>query len=213
MKRRTKRSRTALRDVYDSDNEPPHPSTMAITQKTPAIGFAANIPGVLTWVEAHPNLPAVLSYYMQFFVNSALGFFILWIVYAGYSAVVNDINIEASNKMRDIMHEIAICNEEYRRNHCDPTKRVPAMENMCQNWQRCMNQDAQAVARASVGARTFAMIFNSFIDEFSYKSMVLLLLLIFLFWNRDKVSKTAAEGMDQLQEVASARASASSNQR
>lgn len=169
MKRRAHKSRTRNNE-YDSELESPVKDASA-QPAAPAIGFAARIPGVLAWVEAHPNLPSVLSYYMQFMVNAALGFFFLWIVYVVYSAVMADIEHEAGNKVRDIMHEIAVCAQEYERNGCEP-RPVPAVESLCRNWRQCKERDAYKVARASVGARTFAMIFNSFVEEFSYKSMV-----------------------------------------
>lgn len=187
LKRRAHKSRTRHSE-YDSETESPA-KDKNIQQAAPAIGFAAKIPGVLAWVEAHPNLPNVLSYYMQFLVNMILGIFFLWIVYVVYSAVMADIDNEASNKVRDIMHEIAVCASEYERNGCEP-KPVPAVESLCQNWKRCKERDAYKVARASVGARTFAMIFNSFVEEFSYKSMVFFLLLLSLYWSRDAMGAT-----------------------
>ncbi|KAJ4350290.1 uncharacterized protein N0V89_008911 [Didymosphaeria variabile] len=199
LKRRAHKSRTRHSE-YDSDAESPT-KDQNIQQAAPAIGFAAKIPGVLAWVEAHPNLPNVLSYYMQFIVNAVLGLFFLWIVYVVYSAVMADIDNEASNKVRDIMHEIAVCASEYERNGCEP-KPVPAVESLCQNWKRCKERDAYKVARASVGARTFAMIFNSFVEEFSYKSMVFTLLLLSLYWKRDKIGAAVADQADQLQHVA-----------
>ncbi|KAJ4305321.1 hypothetical protein N0V90_000852 [Kalmusia sp. IMI 367209] len=155
---------------------------LSAPQVAPAIGFAAKIPGVLAWVEAHPNLPNVLSYYMQFIVNAVLGLFCLWIVYVVYSAVMADISIEASNKAQDIMHEIAVCAQDVRK------------------------RDAYKVARASVGARTFAMIFNSFVEEFSYKSMVFALLFIFLCHKAVKISAAIVDYTYKLQEVAAVRA-------
>lgn len=206
LKRRIK-SRTRHNE-YESEAESPAKN---IQQAAPAIGFAAKIPGVLAWLEAHPNLPNVLSYYMQFLVNAALGFFFLYIVYGVYCAVMADIDNEANNKVRDIMHEIAVCASEYERNGCDP-KPVPAVESMCQNWKRCKERDAYQVARASVGARTFAMIFNSFVEEFSYKSMVfffllvlLLILLLILYWKLKSVCAAIADKADQLQHVAAVR--------
>lgn len=203
LKRRAHKSRTRHSE-YDSETESPA-KDRNIQQAAPAIGFAAKIPGVLAWVEAHPNLPNVLSYYMQFMVNATLGLFFLWIVYVVYSAVMADIDNEASNKVRDIMHEIAVCASEYERNGCEP-KPVPAVESLCQNWKRCKERDAYKVARASVGARTFAMIFNSFVEEFSYKSMVFSLLLLSLYWKRDMISAAVADKADQLQHVAAVRA-------
>lgn len=191
-KRRLKRSKAAIHDEYDSENEQDKSKDLIAQPVPPAPGLASNIPGVLAWVEAHPRLPAVLSYYMQFMINTALGIFVLWIIYAGYCAVMNDINVEADIKARDIMMEIAACTEHYQQNRCEPSRRLPALQEVCQQWERCMKRDAQKIARASVGARTFAMIFNSFVDEFSYKSMVSLALLLFLYVRRHAFSSAAA---------------------
>ncbi|KAF2244147.1 hypothetical protein BU26DRAFT_522850 [Trematosphaeria pertusa] len=179
MKRRSKKSKAALRDD-DSDNEQTGNNNASALQEKPPLGFAAHIPGVLSWVEAHPHLPAVLSFYMQFIVNAAIGFMFLYIIYAGWSAVTNDINIEADKMSHDILHEIALCAKDYKDNYCGSKGRAPALEAACLNWETCMNRDAKKVARASVGAKTFAMIFNAFVEEFSYKSMVFVALFLVL---------------------------------
>jgi hypothetical protein len=173
MKRRTKQSKTAIRDDYDSDNEQSISRNAQASNEAPPLGFAARIPGVLAWVEAHPNLPAVLSYYMQFTVNAVLGFGFLWLVYLSCAAVMNDIAREKENFKRQILHEITVCANEYRQNRCERNMRAPALEQQCNEWDLCMQQDARKEAGARVGARTFAMIFNAFVDEFSWKSMVI----------------------------------------
>ena len=203
MKRRAHKSRSRHNE-YDSDTESPFKDA-PVQQAAPPIGFAAKIPGVLAWVEAHPNLPSVLSYYMQFMVNAAIYIFILWIAYAAYTAIVADIDHEAGIKVRDVMHEIAICAQEYQRNGCEPNP-VPAVESLCQNWRKCKDRDAYKVARASVGARTFATIFNSFVDEFSYKSMVFFLLLLSLHWKYKALGAAVADKVSQLQKYAAASA-------
>jgi hypothetical protein len=171
-----------LRDDYDSDNEQSATPNMRAPKDAPPLGFAAKIPGVLAWVEAHPNLPAVLSYYMQFTVNAALGFGFLWLVYLSYAAVMNDIARERDVFKRQILHEITICANEYRQNRCERNMRVPALEQACNQWDLCMQQDADKNAGARVGARTFAMIFNAFVDEFSWKSMVFALIFLFAYY-------------------------------
>jgi hypothetical protein len=207
QKRRAKTAKTALYDDYESDNEHNASKGVPAHQAPPALGFAANIPGVLAWVEAHPNLPAVLSFYMQFLVNAALGLFFLWIIYACYAAVMNDIEREAGVAARTIMHDIAICTNEWQSNRCERDMRVPALEQACNQWELCMKQDAYRVARARTGARTFAMIFNAFVEEFSYKSMVFMSFFIpFLVICRHLVLHelvpTAVRGVERIQEAA-----------
>ncbi|KAF2687099.1 hypothetical protein K458DRAFT_415368 [Lentithecium fluviatile CBS 122367] len=181
IKRRSKKSKMAMRDEYDSDNgdDQSVSKDAHAQQPPPALGFIANIPGVLAWVESHPNLPAVLSYWMQLIVNASLGCLFLWLVRSAYVAVMNDINREAGIAAISIMHEITVCANEYKKNRCEPHMRVPALEQACNQWELCMKQDARQIARASVGARTFAMIFNAFVEEFSYKSMLFTAIILF----------------------------------
>jgi hypothetical protein len=177
-KRRSERSRSKKRiairddDGDDSDNEhapavPPKDAAGPVQQT-----FTMNLAGFLSWVEAHPNLPSVLSYYLQLTVNMFLGSLFIYIVYSAWAGVMTDVDIESSKHASEVMVEIAQCAMDYNRNRCRPEEVVPAMEKACGIWETCMNRDPKKVARASVTAKTFAMIFNSFVEEFSYKSMV-----------------------------------------
>jgi hypothetical protein len=178
VKRRSERSRSkkrvGVRDDYgdDSDNDQPGPPVppkeLGPVQQT----FAMNLGGFFSWVEAHPNLPSVLSFYLQLTVNMFLGSLFIYIVYSAWAGVMTDVEIESSKHASEVMVEIASCALEYNRNRCRPEEVVPAMEKACGVWETCMNRDPKKVARASVTAKTFAMIFNSFVEEFSYKSMV-----------------------------------------
>jgi hypothetical protein len=182
VKRRSERSRSKKRtaihdeDGDDSDNErgrpPVPPKEAGPVQQT----FAMTVGGFLSWIEAHPNLPSVLSYYLQLTVNMFLGSLFIYIVYSAWAGVMTDVDIESSKHASEVMVEIAACALEYNRNRCRPEEVVPAMEKACGVWETCMNRDPKKVARATVTAKTFAMIFNSFVEEFSYKSMVRYLL-------------------------------------
>lgn len=134
--------------------------------------YAMTIAGFLHWIEAHPHLPSVLSFYMQLFVNVFLAGGFMYILYCAWSAIIDDVDIESSKHMSEVLVEIAFCAKQYNANRCDDV--VPHMEKVCGSWKTCMSRDPKKVARASVTAKTFAMIFNSFVEEFSYKSMVCL---------------------------------------
>lgn len=157
----------------DSDNEragramaaPPLPLPQA-QGKT----YAMSIAGFLHWVEAHPHLPSVLSFYMQLMVNIFLAAGFIYILYSAWAAIISDVDIESSKHMSEVLVDIALCAKQYNVNRCDQV--VPELEKVCGVWKTCMSRDPKKVARASVTAKTFAMIFNSFVEEFSYKSMV-----------------------------------------
>ena len=178
VKRRSERSRSKKRatvhddDGEDSDNDQRRPQVPPKEAGPVQQTLAMSVGGFLSWVEAHPNLPSVLSYYLQLTVNMFLGSLFIYIVYSAWAGVMTDVDIESSKHASEVMVEIAGCAIEYNRNRCRPEEVVPAMERACGVWETCMNRDPKKVARATVTAKTFAMIFNSFVEEFSYKSMV-----------------------------------------
>ncbi|KAF1933019.1 uncharacterized protein M421DRAFT_416619 [Didymella exigua CBS 183.55] len=177
---RSKKKRMTVRDEDDSDNEPVQaqknaPAEPVKVQQT----YSASIAGFFHWIEAHPRLPTVLAYYLQFAVNAFFLILFMWVVYIMLNAVFADINIESDKHHSEIMVEIAQCAKNYRENRCEPDTRVPAMEMACGNWETCMSRDPQKLARASVTVKACARIINSFFEEFSYKSMIFLTIIIF----------------------------------
>lgn len=201
QKRRSERSRSkkrTLRDVEDdddeSDKEHSNKSVLAASQEKSAVKqtYAMGLASFMHWLEAHPQLPTVLSYYMQLGVNIFLASTFVYIVWGAWAAVLADVDIESQKHMSVVMVEIAACAKQYIANRCRPHEVVPAMEKLCGTWETCMNRDPKKVARASVTAKTFAMIFNSFVEEFSYKSMVCLALFIYLcVWANIQMTRLA----------------------
>ncbi|KAF1921274.1 Di-sulfide bridge nucleocytoplasmic transport domain-containing protein [Ampelomyces quisqualis] len=189
QKRRTERSRSSKRPLRDmggagdddeSDKEPPSGS-VSVSPPPGALKqtYAMSLASFMHWLEAHPQLPSVLSYYMQLGVNIFLAGTFVYIVWGAWAAVLADVDIESQKHMSVVMVDIAACAKQYTANRCRPDEVVPAMEKLCGTWEACMNRDPKKVARASVTAKTFAMIFNSFVEEFSYKSMIFTAIIIF----------------------------------
>ncbi|KAH8707110.1 Di-sulfide bridge nucleocytoplasmic transport domain-containing protein [Phaeosphaeriaceae sp. PMI808] len=158
-----------------SSTTTPTTTTTTTNPKT----YAMSIAGFLHWVEAHPYLPSVLSFYMQLLVNLFLASMFVYIIWSAWCGVMADVDIASSKHMSEVMVEIAACAKQYSDNNCEPGRRNPYMEKVCGTWETCMSRDPRKVARASVTAKTFAIIFNSFVDEFSYKSMVFTAIIIF----------------------------------
>ncbi|MCJ1339100.1 hypothetical protein MMC09_004389 [Bachmanniomyces sp. S44760] len=187
---------THRRPSYDSDSEQSHsrsrPSSSegrhdksrspSKTHKQPphaqthAIGV---IPSLFTFLETHPQLPHILSFYAQLVLNVFLIFSLIYIIYSFYATILSDINQSAEAATAETLAEMASCAREFTDNRCDRDTRVPAMEIVCDNWERCMRKDPKAVGRAKVSASTFAEIFNGFIEPISYKAMVFSLVLVF----------------------------------
>lgn len=130
------------------------------------------IPSIFHFIEKHPNLPHILSYYAQFLLNL---FFVVCLMYLSYlfiSTVRSDVDIKSRDVVLETVAEIAACAREFKDNRCERSSRVPAMETVCDNWEKCMNRDPSQVGRARVSAETFAGILSNFIDNLSVKTMV-----------------------------------------
>lgn len=160
----------------DSDvlPQPKQHKTNASHQKAPsqlaeAPGF---ISSVFTFVENHPNLPHILSYYTQFLLNLFIVFFMMYLVYSFWSTIRSDVDLRSREVATETVAEIAVCAREFRENRCERSMRVPAMEIMCNFWEKCVNQDPNKVARAMVSANTFAEILNNFVEPITAKTMV-----------------------------------------
>ena len=130
------------------------------------------IPAVLTFMEAHPNLPDVLSRYAQFVLNLFFVALLIVIMYCSWATIRSDVDEASREVAAETMAEMVLCTREFKANKCDSADRVPAMESMCSSWEKCMNRDPTMVGRARVSAQTFAEIITSFADRISYKTMV-----------------------------------------
>ncbi|KAF2396103.1 hypothetical protein EJ06DRAFT_585363 [Trichodelitschia bisporula] len=158
---------------WEDENDSSRRPRKAIEPKPGVIGAA------LSYMEAHPTLPHILSFYLQLLLNFVLMFGVLYILYSFWRTIRADVDEKANEAAGEIMREIAVCAKHFRDNGCDSTHRAPALQSPCAAWQACMGKDPRAVGRARVSAHTFAQIFNSFIEPISYKAMIFSLLFVF----------------------------------
>ncbi|KAK1138711.1 hypothetical protein N8T08_002060 [Aspergillus melleus] len=126
-------------------------------------------------LEAHPNIPSILSWWAQLLVNLVLFSITVYVVF-GFVATIRSEFEQAAEEVSDgILAEMATCARNYVDNKCGGHDRLPALETVCENWERCMNRDPAKVGRAKVSAHTMAVIINSFIDPISWKAILFFL--------------------------------------
>ncbi|KAJ5773688.1 hypothetical protein N7457_008584 [Penicillium paradoxum] len=123
-------------------------------------------------LEAHPNVPAILSWWAQLVVNLALFSLAVYLVFGFVSAIRGEFEQAAQEMSDTILADMAVCTKSYVDNDCGRPSRAPALETICENWERCMNRDPARVGRAKVSAHTMAIIINSFIDPISWKAIL-----------------------------------------
>ena len=177
-----RRRRETDRDVFNAarrysaesdDEERPSsnddPAEKPQQKPSRSMGF---IPSVLTFIDLHPNLPNTLSTYIQFLLNCVFAFCLMYVLYGVFSTIRHDIDERAMMESSEIIAEMAVCAREYRENKCERDTRVPAMEGVCNGWEKCMARDPLMVGRSRLSAGMFAEIFNSFIEPISIKAIV-----------------------------------------
>ncbi|KAF2204998.1 hypothetical protein GQ43DRAFT_460306 [Delitschia confertaspora ATCC 74209] len=193
MKRRKQKALSRQADDLESDNDDDSNKGRRSRKKgskkgekdaqtdaaAPSEAPSSAVEKFFSFIDTHPRLPHILSWYAQLLLNLFIAFGAMYVMYSVWHAVTSEVDIHAHKKEMEMLHESATCAKSYRENKCDPETRVPAMENVCNNWYECMQRDPKKVARASVTAKTWALIFNSFIEEFSYKSMIFTAIMIF----------------------------------
>ncbi|KAL8822838.1 MAG: hypothetical protein Q9191_006435 [Dirinaria sp. TL-2023a] len=182
--------RLALRRPSDESDYEKDTQTRSGSPARPAptpqeVGF---IPSILTFMEAHPNLPDVLSRYAQFILNLFFVSLLIVIMYCSWATIRSDVDEASREVAAETMAEMVMCTREFKANKCDSADRVPAMESMCNSWEKCMNRDPTMVGRARVSAQTFAEIITSFADRISYKTMLLSSILLLGFWGISNVT-------------------------
>eukprot|EP01137_Pigoraptor_chileana_P020883 Opistho-2@83813 len=129
----------------------------------------------------HMHLPYIIMGYLQLTFNAFVVGFMMYLAIQFLFTIQNDVDIKVDLHSQDIMKEILLCSKNYADNRCTPPDRIPAMEELCMQWEKCMNRDPKVVGRAKISAETFAGIVNSFIEPISYKTMIFFAIFLFGF--------------------------------
>ncbi|KAK5656409.1 hypothetical protein OQA88_4790 [Cercophora sp. LCS_1] len=135
----------------------------------------------LAAVSDHPSAPAILSRWLQLGVNIVLMGLVLFGMFAVFLQVRSDL-AHANEKARaDLIQQMAVCSDNYRKNQCFPKdRRAPALDSACNEWEACMNQDPSAIMRVQVTVRNMGNVLNEFTDAVTLKTwgFILSLLLV-----------------------------------
>ncbi|KAJ5378091.1 uncharacterized protein N7496_005500 [Penicillium cataractarum] len=177
--------RMRVDDEYDDDEsdrpssrEGP-PTRTGKQEKTPDLQKAPSnmsfFKQLLTLLEEHPNVPAILSWWAQLVVNLSLFSLAVWMVFSFVSEIRNEFDAVASKEMDSILHNIAECMQRYEDNKCAAGNLVPGLVPICAADRKCMDTDPTHVRRAMLSARTMAQIIDSFIEPISWKAIIIFL--------------------------------------
>lgn len=122
-----------------------------------------------------PHMPVLLASYLQLGFNALMMSILLYGIAIFYTSVRGDVDMKVEEESMKIINAMAECSQHYLLNNCEPSKRVPALEVPCTQWEHCMNRDPRLVGRAQVSAETFGSIVESFLRPIGIKSMLFLI--------------------------------------
>ncbi|KAH6667259.1 Di-sulfide bridge nucleocytoplasmic transport domain-containing protein [Halenospora varia] len=140
-------------DSDDSDSNPRSRKGKHAMDK-PQPGFWASVFG---YVDSHPDLPHVLSFYAQLAVNIFIAGLTIFGVYTFWMTVRADVDKASEKERALILNEIELC-RSFMANGCGSDLRAPALQTVCENWEQCIIRDPDSIGRARVSAHTFAQI-------------------------------------------------------
>jgi hypothetical protein len=125
-----------------------------------------------SFLNDNPNLPTILSYWLQLVWNIVIFSVATAVVLSFVWTIKTDIDHAADTKRSEILSEIFTCRELYNKNRCGAEDRPPALNDVCNNWERCIDQNPTRVARATVSVQTISTIISGFVDTISMKAFV-----------------------------------------
>lgn len=128
-----------------------------------------------------PLGPHVLAAYLQLSFNAVLLLMVLTLLVKFFLMVRDDVSYKVQEKLAENLRTIENCKKNYEQNDCSPEIRVPALDNICDEWFHCMTRNENGKQTNNIRqsgtlwARTLAEILNSFIEPISLRTTMLIL--------------------------------------
>ena len=98
-------------ETDDENEEAQSGTTTSTNTRTQGPGPLASLFG---FIEKHPALPHILSFYAQLLLNVFLVFCFMYIIYSFWSTIRSDVDKKSEEAITDILAEMAVCAQNYR---------------------------------------------------------------------------------------------------
>ncbi|KAJ3025442.1 UNVERIFIED_CONTAM: hypothetical protein HDU68_007126 [Siphonaria sp. JEL0065] len=124
-------------------------------------------------ISNHLLWPYILMGYLRLAFTLFTMCLSIYLIYQFIRTVQHDLEMKAVEYSQEIIQQVHDCSKLYLANKCSPPEhRVPAMQQMCSEWELCMNRDPYEVGRLKVGAEAIAEVLNRLFEPLSVKTMV-----------------------------------------
>lgn len=102
-----------------------------------------------------------------------------YIIYLVVYAIWDDIYKKELVEIERITKEIALCKDDYIKNECEPSIRIPALQNYCARLEKCMARDpALEVFKTAIFAELVGNTLNAFTKPLEWKSIAFIFLFV-----------------------------------
>ncbi|AMD19209.1 HBR308Cp [Eremothecium sinecaudum] len=114
-----------------------------------------------------------LTTYLQLVLNTSAVVLLTSIILSLFKAFKTDIQSSWSYAEGELAFESRHCRQQYETNLCHPSSRVPALEQKCMEWEKCMlrNNDVYFRTRSTLSARLIGDVINSLIEPLGWKAL------------------------------------------
>ncbi len=130
------------------------------------------------WILQNGNLPYIIYSYIQLFFNIAIGFVIIYIIISSLKTLSNDISNKLDLQADELTKKSLQCSKYIELNQCNNNPRrynIPELDSKCLEWEQCamLNVDL-SLGRAKITAEIIGNVINSFFEQFTIKTLLVL---------------------------------------
>lgn len=116
-------------------------------------------------------IPAMALTYIQIIFNVVMLGFVLNGVTQFYFILQNDLTKHMGKQQTILLSDIVQCSRDYVRNSCGTSTSAPALEQTCNNWKICMEQDLDGLLHTKESAVVLAQVLNNFFGSLDDKTI------------------------------------------
>lgn len=132
------------------------------------------------------RIPVVMIGYLHLVLNFVVVGLACYAVAYILICIQRDIVHKVTNRRTEIEQEIAEAQGQYEINRCDPQTRVPALEELCNQWECVIRNGYGSVGYTRIIAEVLGDVLDGFVKKFSVRSSLVMgfFLVLFLVFRR-----------------------------
>ncbi|KAF9965121.1 hypothetical protein BGZ70_005370 [Mortierella alpina] len=131
------------------------------------------------WSE-NVDLPFILSGYVQVAMNAVFAMVMVYIAASFIIGIQSEVSMNANVVMKEELKRLEVCEQRWKSFDCDNLVN-PVGDKLawCAEARKCLESIPNVPGRASVAAKTFGLIVDSFVHAISFKTMAFVLVVLF----------------------------------